>query len=361
MKYVKLMDDLKTKIMSGEIAQGDKLPSENVLSRTYGISRQTVRKAIELLGNEGLVHAEHGKGTFCSNRAKPKGTSKNVAVVMTYLSNYIFPYVIRGIDEVLEQDGYSIFLKSTHNSRRMEAKCLEDLIQKEIDGLIIEPSKSQIFCRNTNLYHMLDSYNIPYVFIQGIYHGMEDKPYVLLDDYKGGYEITQFLIESGHRKIAGVFKADDMQGRERHRGYVKALQDHQMIYDPNFVIWYHTEDMQTLPYTLIKELKKKEQFDAIVSYNDEIALEVIRGLEEIGVRVPQDISVTGFDDSAFGKNFRVPLTTVQHPQEQLGEAAANLLIQLMKGNVTEEDKHIIMEPKLVIRNSTQNRIYEDKE
>ncbi len=354
MKCSKLMEDLKKQIMSGKLKPGDKLPSENMLSREYGISRQTVRKALEILHNEGFIYAEHGRGTFCSDMIKQQGASKNVAVVMTYLSDYIFPYVIRGIDEVLEKEEYSIILKSTHNSRQLEAKCMEELVKKNIDGLLIEPSKSQIACRNKELFYMLEQHHIPYVFIQGVYHGMKDKPYVLLDDCKGGYMITRHLIETGHKKIVGVFKADDMQGQERHKGYVKALQEAGIMYDPQLVIWFHTEDRQRLPYDMIYDLSDKEVFDAVVSYNDKIAMEVIRALEDKHLRVPDDISVTGFDDSVFGKNFKVPLTTIKHPQEKLGQEAAGLLLKLMKGtNLESQEIHIMMEPELVLRDSTK--------
>mgnify|MGYP003522726832 CR=1 FL=1 len=172
LKYFQLMEDLKEKILSGEIQAGDKLPSENELSGEYGISRQTVRKALQMLQSMGYIYAEHGRGTFCSELARHTHTSKNIAVVTTYLSDYIFPRVIAGIDSVLTSQGYSIILKNTRNSRSMEAKCLEELLQKDIDGVIIEPSKSQIFCKHTNLYDKLDEYNIPYVFIQGCFEQM---------------------------------------------------------------------------------------------------------------------------------------------------------------------------------------------
>lgn len=357
MKCSKLMEDLKNQIMSGKLKPGDKLPSENTLSRDYEISRQTVRKALEFLHNEGFIYAEHGKGTFCSDMIKQQGVSKNVAVVMTYLSDYIFPYVIRGIDEILEKEEYSIILKSTHNTRQLEAKCLEELVKKNIDGLLIEPSKSQIACKNKELFHMLDEYHVPYVFIQGIYHGMQDKPYVLLNDCKGGYMITRHLIENGHKRIVGVFKADDMQGQERHKGYVQALQEAGIMYDPQLIIWYHTEDRQTLPYDMVCDLVDKEVFDAIVSYNDKIAMEVIHALEDKNLSVPDDISVTGFDDSVFGKNFKVPLTTIKHPQEKLGEEAARLLLKLMRGSILDsQEMHILMEPELVLRDSTKKII-----
>ena len=102
--------------MSGEIQAGDRLPSENELSARYQVSRQTVRKALSVLQNEGYIYAEHGRGTFCSERILHTGHSHNIAVVTTYLSDYIFPRVIGGIDKVLTEQGYSIILKNTRNS-----------------------------------------------------------------------------------------------------------------------------------------------------------------------------------------------------------------------------------------------------
>ena len=71
---------------------------------------------------------------------------------------------------------------------------------------------------------------------------MRDKPHILMDDAQGGYLVTKYLLELGHKKIKGFFKADDMQGLERHKGYVKALQESGIAYDPDDVVWFHTED-----------------------------------------------------------------------------------------------------------------------
>ncbi|MBE5963065.1 MAG: GntR family transcriptional regulator, partial [Lachnospiraceae bacterium] len=222
LKYIQITEDLKNLIFSGQVQAGEKMPSENTLSRKYQVSRQTVRKAIAILENAGYVYVEHGRGTFCSELIKHSKNSKNIAVVTTYLSDYIFPRVIKGIDEVLSDQGYSIILKNTKNSRSNEVKCLEELLQKDIDGMIIEPSKSQIYCRHMSLYQKLDQYQIPYVFIQGCFPQMSEKPQVVMNDCKGGYLITKYLLSLGHRKIAGVFKADDTQGLNRHKGYVMA-------------------------------------------------------------------------------------------------------------------------------------------
>ena len=361
-KYYTLMEELKQAIMSGSIKPGEKLPSENELSDRYHISRHTVRKALSILINEGYIEAEHGRGTFCSQRMGHMKNSRNVAVVTTYISDYIFPRLIQGMDKVLTENGYSIILKNTANSRTKEERVLEDILTKDIEGLIIEPSKSQIYCKHTNLYAMLDQYEIPYVFIQGVYSQMIDKPHILMDDCKGGYMVTKHLIDAGHRKLLGIFKADDFQGKERHKGYVKALQEAGIAYDPDMVVWFHTEDRKTKPAMMMELfLEQKVEMDAVVCYNDQIAIEVIRCLQRNGLRVPEDISVTGYDNSVIAEG-TVGLTTITHPQEKLGEMAAELLLEKIR-KVPEEKSRIprLIQPELIVRGSTIERINKKEE
>ena len=354
LKYYDLMEQLHGKIMSGEIRPGEKLPSENELSAEYGVSRQTVRKALQILQNEGYIYAEHGRGTFCSEMLRHTTPSKNIAVVTTYLSDYIFPRIVQGIDQVLTENGYSILLKNTRNSRSLEAKCLEELLQKDIDGLIIEPSKSQIFCRHMNLYEQLEKSHIPYVFIQGCFPQMKDKPHVLLDDFQGGYMITKYLTDHGHKNIVGVFKADDMQGQNRHKGYVRALQEAGILYDPDKVVWFHTEDRKIHPYEAIREMAGKTlrgRMDAVVCYNDQTAQLVIRALQEKGLRIPEDVSVTGYDNSSLADQQGLRLTTIDHPQEKLGAMAAELLLSMIQNGEKEEGESVLIQPMLIEGNS----------
>ena len=355
-KYYVLMEELKEDILSGRIRAGEKLPSENQLSEKYHISRHTVRKALSILSQEGYIVAEHGRGTFCSQRMSHLKKSKNIAVITTYISDYIFPRLIQGMDKALTENGYSIILKNTANSRTKEAKVLEDILTKDIDGLIIEPAKSQIICRHTNLYALLDQYQIPYVFIQGVYSQLQDKPHILMDDCRGGYLVTKYLLDTGHRNLLGIFKADDFQGQERHKGYVKALQEAGFPYDPDRVIWFHTEDRKTKPGIMTKYLLEKGvEADGIVCYNDQIAVSVIQTLREMGINVPEDISVTGYDNSVMAGG-DISLTTIAHPQEKLGEMAAELLLEKIR-DIPEEKSRIpsLIQPELIITNSVKVR------
>lgn len=351
-KYFTLMEELKEEIISGRIQPGEKLPSENQFTVQYSLSRHTVRKALSLLEQEGYIEACHGKGTFCSEKMRHMKKSRNIAVVTTYISDYIFPRLIQGMDNVLSEQGYSIILKNTGNSRQKEAKCLEELLQKDIDGLIIEPSKSQLSCRHPGLYENLEKYQIPYIFIQGIYTEMKDKPHILMDDARGGYLVTKYLLEQGHRRITGFFKADDIQGIQRHKGYVRALQEAGIPYDPDLVVWFHTEDRRSKPSMMVKEMVKTGSLPhGIVCYNDQIAVQVIESLEDCGLQVPKDISVTGYDNSLYAQR-GTGITTIAHPQERLGEMAAELILEKING-VSEEDSKVerLIQPELIVRGS----------
>ena len=256
------------------------------------------------------------------------------------------------MDNVLSERGYSIILKNTANSRQKEARCLEELLKKDIDGLIIEPSKSEMVCKHRSLYQNLDKFEIPYVFIQGIYSEMRDKPHILMDDAQGGYLVTRYLLELGHKKIKGFFKADDMQGLERHKGYVRALQEFGISYNPDDVVWFHTEDRKVKPALMAKEMVQSGQLpDGIVCYNDQIAVQVMEELEKRGIKIPDDISITGYDNSLYAQRGN-GITTIAHPQEKLGEMAAELILEKINGIPEEESKvERLIHPELIVRGS----------
>ncbi|BBF45051.1 transcriptional repressor of arabinoside utilization operon, GntR family [Lachnospiraceae bacterium KM106-2] len=356
-KYLILKDDIKQDIMSGIIKPGDKIASENELALQYDVSRHTVRKALSILQNEGYLETEHGRGTYCKESLRTQGRTNDIAVITTYISDYIFPRLISGIDTVLAEEGYSILLKNTGNSQQVQQRILEEIIAKKVDGIIIEPSKSEIFCSHESVFKRLDQLKIPYVFLQGIYPQMKDAPHILMDDEKGAYLLTKYLIEQGHRNIVGIFKIDDMQGGQRNKGYSKALMEARMMYDPENVILFHTEDRQSKPTGMIEAfIKEKKKMDAIVCYNDEIALEIIQVLMKYGIRVPEDISITGYDDSILAESGPVKLTTIAHPKERLGQMAAKLLIEKINGVSDSESKvERLIEPKMVIRDSCRSR------
>ena len=352
LKYVQIVEELKGKVLSGQIQPGDKLPSENVLAAQYHVSRQTVRKAIAILENEGYVYAEHGRGTFCTELVRHRHESGNIAVVTTYLSDYIFPEVIRGIDDVLTERVTVLSLRIREIRGRRRYVVCRSFCRRTSTALLLSRAKVGYYCRHTGLFEQLKQFQIPYVFIQGCYEQMKDSPQVLMDDCAGGFLLTKHLIEQGHRQIAGVFKADDMQGQNRHKGYARALAEAGIAYDPDKVVWFYTEDRALHPYEKLGQMVADGVLmDGVVCYNDQIAFEVIRALQHAGVQVPEDVSVCGYDNSPMAHSGELRLTTIAHPQERLGAMAAELLLRLIGGEEPGDDK-ILVEPELVIGNST---------
>ncbi len=356
-KYFMLKEYLKDEMLMGRIKPGEQIPSENSLAQMFTISRHTVRKAISILINEGYLKSEHGRGTYCVDRSQKKSVSKNIGVIFTYISDYIFPKVIQGIDSVLSQNGYSIILKNTNNDTEKENICLKDMLEKNIDGLIIEPTKSAVFCHDHELFNALRISGIPYVFIHGYHQDMADEPYVILDDAAGMYGAVKYLAELGHKKIAGIFKVDDIQGLNRHKGYAKALADSGLPYDPDHVILFHTEDEGIKPIHEIKKLILSGcGIDAVACYNDVTAFRVYQLVIGMGLKVPEDISITGFDDSYLSENCTVRLTSVSHPKEELGATAAGLLLDILKGkDEAGLAAQRVIVPELVIKDSCIKR------
>ncbi|MFA9463962.1 MAG: GntR family transcriptional regulator [Velocimicrobium sp.] len=357
LKYFILMEEIKEKIRSGSIKPGQKLQSENQLSREYQISRHTVRKALSILQNEGLIIAEQGRGTFCADTVTTRENTRIIAVVTTYLSNYIFPRLIAGMDEILTQKGYTLILKNTKNSRALEIEALEDLLKKNVDGIIIEPSKSQIYSRHLEIYNQFEACHIPIVFIHSTYPQFKDKPSVEMDDEKGAYLLTEYLIKLGHKSLVGIFKTDDSQGFRRHIGFVKALNDYQILYNPERVIWYHTEDKFLKPKAeIIDMLEKNVLFDGIVCYNDQIAFEVLQTLKRKGIQVPKDVSITGFDNTRKVDEDGIGITSIEHPKEKLGKMAAEFILELLAGKLpTMGEVNRKIEPVLILKNSCRDR------
>lgn len=125
-KYKVIIDDIKSKILSGVYSVGEQIPTESAIQEEYKVSRHTVRKAILELSNEGFLRSEKGSGTYVSNQYQSKSggnsNNKTIGVITTYISDYIFPSIIRGIEGRLNEANYSLLLASTNNDVEQEKK-----------------------------------------------------------------------------------------------------------------------------------------------------------------------------------------------------------------------------------------------
>ncbi len=319
-KYIELFENIREKIIDGTYAEKQKLPSENELVKATGYSRQTVRQAISLLEHSELVSRVQGSGTYVNKIAPKREATMNIAVVTTYIGEYIFPAILSGIDSVLTENGYTSMISATKNRVDNERKILSDLLGKPIDGLIVEGTKTALPNPNIDLYEKFAEQGIPVVFINGYYPDLKKPVFVVADDRKGGEIACKTLIEKGHTKIAGIFKSDDIQGHRRYAGYAQTLRSNNVEVNDDRVIWYTTENRDSLLERYAEEALAEST--AVVCYNDEVALKISRMFE--------GIEIVSFDNSTYAQLSANPFLSLSNPKEKIGEYAAQKVINILR-------------------------------
>lgn len=330
-KYMELVDFIREEIDSGKLVPGQKMYSENELKDMFGMSRQTVRHAISILEQEGIIYKVQGSGTYINDaRLANLENRTRIAVVTTYVDGYIFPNTIQGIENVLFEKGYSVQIAFTNNQNSREKVILEDIISRdEVAGIIMETTKSGIPNMNLPLFAEIRKKKIPIIFINS-YYPLLDIPHVSINDRLAGRKITKYLIDRGHKKIGGIFKLDDGQGHQRYAGYVRAMYEAKLQLDDTAILWVDTEDVKHLEKSRDKILERFQNCTALVCYNDEVAFGLIDILSKENIRVPDDVSVISVDNSELAVLGDVKITSVPHPMEKLGEKAAQNLMEMIK-------------------------------
>lgn len=350
-KYEMVRNYIKNLLVSGSVLHGEKLPSEYELMSKFNVSRHTVRKAFAELTNTGYVFKKQGQGTFSNYRPNEK-PKQIIAVLFTFISSFVFPGIIAGIEQVLSDEGYMMLLSSTNNEKEKEAQLLSNILEHNVVGMILEPVKSATANTNRKLFDEIRKRNIKTVFINAVYEDFSS-PYVLLDDVRGGFIATEYLIQLGHRKIAGLMKTDDRQGVNRMNGMTSAMEQYDIPLNPEYMQLFDTDGMYEAPYVLVQELmRRKDRPTAIVCYNDQYALMAIQAIHDSGLSVPGDISVVGYDDSLDTIHSDVKLTTVMHPKKLMGQQAARFLVGMLNGRLECPQK--MYQPELIVRNSCKS-------
>lgn len=351
-KYAFLVNWIKDQIRHGDLNFGDRLYSENELCSIFGISRQTVRQAIGILEQEKVVSRRRGSGTYIIWRKRSsRESTKKIGVVSTYVSEYIFMDILHGIESVLSANGYATQISFTQNRVENERRALRSMLESDVDGVIIEPTKSGLPNPNIRIYDEFRMRNIPVLFFNAKYPDL-DFPVVSLDDVAAGETATSFLIGKGHSHIAGIFQCDDIQGMLRYKGYIQALEQNGIEVNSQRILWFSTEDIDDISDYPERIMKRVKNCTAVCCYNDQIAVKTIKVLEQNGLSVPKDVSVVGIDNSTLSELCAPPLTSVYNPVSLLGETAAKNLLALIED--PSFDAEILFNPVIVERSSVRD-------
>lgn len=354
-KYLTIVEWAKDYITSNGLKPNDRFLTEKELCEIHGVSRQTVRQALMCLENENVISRVRGSGAFVSTgfaQPTPAVQARNIGVISTYFTDYIFPQIVTGIESVLNDSGYSMQLAITHNKVAEEQQALQSMISSGVQGLIIEPSKSALPNPNMELYDELKKKNIPVVFFNAKYP-WSSYPCVSIDDEAAGRLAADYAFGCGHRRIAGIFALEDIQGHKRYSGFAKSCIAHGLKNSEDNVLWYATSDKNSV-FTSGENnlLVLLSESTAVVCYNDNIAIKLLQFCKERGISVPEEVSVIGIDDSKYASICDVPLTSVAHPKRILGEAVAEKLIDMIC-SPSSDNNDILFTPEIKIRDSVK--------
>lgn len=356
-KYRQVMEWIQSRIKTGELGAGDRIESEHEISSYFGISRQTVRHALGLLVEAGVLERKQGSGTYVkdiqSAGLRTEQLSHTVNIISTYVDGYIFPRILQAMVRTLQKSGYDARIMFTNNRLETERSLLVRMLEENSrDPMIVEPVMSGLPNPNLKYYRRLEARGIPILFFHSYYPEL-DIAHVSIRDDQAGRIATEHLIAMGHTKIGGIFKADDGQGRQRYRGYVEALLRAGIEVKEGRICWIDTQEERDFPQLDERIWNRLLDCTACLCYNDEVAHMVTQGAAARGIRIPQDLSLVGIDNSDFARMNGVPLTSVAHPMDVLGERAAENMVRLIENPAYEATYEFPV--KLKIRESVSDR------
>lgn len=350
-KYELLADEVRKMIKSGKYAPGSKLPSERDMAATYDVNLTTVNKTLSTLQAEGLLYREHGRGTFVKEPSRTK-----TCTFLTYGMSQHSGDIVSGIEEILSRHGYRLNIKCSSGNLAKEKTIIEELA-KEVDGIIAYP----MFIGgkgNNALFKKLQSLHFPFVLVDRYFEDLECD-WSVADSYSGFYSLVSSLIDKGHSRIAHIMSPSrSLTVKERLLGYTGALKDHGIIYDEGLV--KSISFQERLEYDYFSEvdsivnswLNMENPPTAITATADGLAVIAMKALLTKGIRIPEDIALTGFDNSSLGALAEVPLTSVEVDFVSMGRSAAEILLERMESGIFEPYQKIVHPVKLIERQSS---------
>jgi LacI family transcriptional regulator len=309
----------------------------NALNRPELLSPSTLSRILSSIDTLGFVR----NGSAMQLRG---GRSLTLGLVVPNIANPFFTDIARGVEDTATASGYSVFLCNSDEDPVKEERYLRLLTEQRIDGLLIRPTEDS----DERLFE-LRAKGLGLVLLNRTTE-QRDFCSVSVDGERGTTDAVEYLYELGHRHIVWVtWSVKNPAFAQRGRGVSKAAKRLRMRVD-NVTVPGMNNRSGAGAANKIAALAQVPT--AVLCANDLLALDVVRGFIECDVRVPEDISVVGFDDIDFCANARVPLTSVHVPRRELGITAATLLIEECESPDDHSHKKVVFQPKLIVRAST---------
>lgn len=340
-KYQIVFEHLKSEILSGSKKPGEKLPDINVLKKQHNTSTITINRALNELQNSGLINRIKGTGSFTCDPypIKPAMTSLSVGWFISCIIPFDLNHsdFLNGVETLCKEKNLQFTIHNSHFSSQLEREIITEVQAKGAAGIIIYPVSDT---ENIDLYSHMIIKQYPFVIIDRKLNAL-DHPFVSSSNTKSFYSITEYLISKGHRRISFIAGQMTLSSTfERFQGYCQALIDAGIAIDNNLVVDHffvqeEQPDEAAIRNILKKYTSKPLNVTALACANDFIASMIMQQASYLNIQIPEDLSITGFDNMNFASYLNPPLTTVSQPFLEIGKEATGLLADMI------EDQKII--------------------
>ncbi|HLW03209.1 MAG TPA: GntR family transcriptional regulator [Ktedonobacterales bacterium] len=372
-------------IAQRELGPHSKLPSELELTRRYGVSHNTMNKAIGLLVHQGVLYRRRPQGTFVaaadSDELPLSGDNREqlsplqIGFIVPYLADSFLDNIVLGVATEARTAGARLNFAYSENDWAMERYHISQFVQQGVAGIVIFPGDHPVELQDGRLVStngkerremlfQLQEQHIPFVLIDRYVPEVECN-YVLSDDIAAGYAATQHLISLGHQRIGLISTASRMtSGISRELGYRRALSEHGIPIDERLLLLsLNLSGPSRLPSHLSAPeldpadqaqvrtyLQRSDRPSAVLAINDYVALHVLQAAQDIGLTIPDDLAFVCCGGGDIGAFTRVPFTSILQPAADLGRQSMQILFNLIAKR-TSQLQRVILPVSLIVRKS----------
>ncbi|MBJ6367067.1 LacI family DNA-binding transcriptional regulator [Snuella sedimenti] len=328
-----------------DIAKALEIDSSTV-SRALNDSPRVTQKTKDKI----LAKAEelgYQRNVLASNLRK--NVTYTIGVIVPRISRHFFSSAIQGIEETAYQAGYNVIICQSLEQLEREKKIVETLLANRVDGVLMSISMETL---DYDHLQTLKGSNIPLVFFDR-HCDIPGNSNVLIDDFKGGFDATQHLIDKGCKNIVHFSGPQALEiYKKRFEGYKAALENNGIVFRDDLV--FTSRLMEHDGFECAKEIiSNNMDVDGIFSANDVAAIGAIKCLKQHSVRIPEDIAIVGFSNEPISRVIEPSLTTIDQPGFEIGKLAVNLLLEQIKDrSLITKGKSVVLESNLITRNSS---------
>ncbi|MDO4321990.1 MAG: LacI family DNA-binding transcriptional regulator [Lachnospiraceae bacterium] len=282
-----------------------------------------------------------------------KGSTDTIGLAVSDIRNAFFSSLAKGVEDECQKYNWNVILCNSNDKHSKDMQNLRMLADKGVSGIILGMASESTAEMVQECIDFMNHERIPYILVDR-YIETKQAGIVCVDHVLGGYQAVNYLLKLGHRNIACITGPSNLiDSQQRLEGYIKALDEFEIPYNPDLVVEgkYTFESGEQAIDVLFR---KGLHVDAVFFFNDMMAIGAMKWLQAQGIRIPEDLSIIGYDDIFVDEFLSVPLTTIKQPTEQLGRVAARKIINKEVGNENQEER-IIFETELIERKSVMDR------